>query len=99
MVTSATAVDTSDVSDSSDGDQAADSRRGNPLVKPEWCSKAEGKVSRVDCWVNEAGIITGVQLTDDLGLPMPGLCSTEGRPVSGGMLAETESIVEIKACK
>jgi hypothetical protein len=91
VVTSATAV-----TSASGGNQlsaAAD------LARPSWCTKAEGKVSRVDCWVNSAGIITGVQLTDDMGIPLPGMCDTRGLPVAGGLLAETESIVEIKACK
>jgi hypothetical protein len=39
------------------------------LTKPEWCAKAEGKISRVDCWVDEAtGIITGVCVGGTLSL-------------------------------
>jgi hypothetical protein len=69
------------------------------VVKPAWCSKAEGKVSRVDCWLDAAGTITGVQLTDDMGLHQPGICQTVGPPSAGGFLEEFESIVEIRACK
>jgi hypothetical protein len=69
------------------------------VVKPAWCSKAEGKVSRVDCWLDTAGTITGVQLTDDMGLHQPGICQTQGPPSAGGYLDEFESIVEIRACK
>jgi len=70
------------------------------LVKPAWCSKAQGKVSRVECWTDQQGVITGIQLTDDAGMHQPGICSIgQGPPSGGGVLHEFESIVEVKACK
>lgn len=69
------------------------------LVKPAWCSKAHGKVSQVHCWMNSRGIITGIQLTDDVGVRQPGICGTAGAHAGGGLLGEYESIVEIRACK
>jgi hypothetical protein len=70
-----------------------------PVEKPAWCSKAEGKVSQVSCWLNEQGLISGIQLTDDAGLHQPGICMTQGPPTVGEYLEEHESIVEIRACK
>lgn len=70
------------------------------LEKPAWCSKAQGKVSRVECWTDQQGVITGIQLTDDAGMHQPGICSIGQGPASGGgELDEFESIVEVKACK
>jgi hypothetical protein len=49
--------------------------------------------------MDQTGVITGIQLTDDVGLHHPGMCRTQGAPTAGGYLEEHESIVEIRACK
>lgn len=67
--------------------------------QPAWCSKAQGKVSRVECWVNGRGIVSGVRLTDDVGLRQPTICTADGPPTTDVTLQEYESVVDIRACK
>lgn len=66
------------------------------------CSTDRGKVSRIDCWVNDRGVITGLRLTDDYSESQHVICKVppEGQePSGGGELWELESVVEIRACK